>query len=237
MQTDTLVAAAREGSRSAFLRLADEYQARVRAVVAGLIPGEGADLVARDGMVEAWRRLPELPAGTPFTPWLFNVVREVALASPAAIRHLASAEPAPDDPALPAPAPGVAGPGAAPTGSAPVVSSGDTGPPAAIPSGPSPTPTPEPAGPGVPPDASGPAGAPMSSRSAPVQRRISAELAELDDDVREAFLFASVAGMGYDEVALLTGRAPAAVANDVYRARVRLAAALTRGQETGNDSS
>ena len=53
-----------------------------------------------------------------------------------------------------------------------------------------------------------------------------AALADLDAPQREAFLLAGVAGLGYDDVAAVVGRSLNEVSDDVYRARVRLAAVL-----------
>jgi DNA-directed RNA polymerase specialized sigma24 family protein len=101
----TLVAAARRGSRPAFLRLAESYQGRVRAVTGAVLPEPEAGVVARDALVETWRRLPGLPAGSHFAPFLFTVVREVALEAPTSTAGRAGAEPAPSPPEPSAPAP------------------------------------------------------------------------------------------------------------------------------------
>jgi DNA-directed RNA polymerase specialized sigma24 family protein len=231
----TLVAAARRGSRPAFLRLAESYQGRVRAVTGAVLPEPEAGVVARDALVETWRRLPGLPAGSHFAPFLFTVVREVALEAPTSTAGRAGAEPAPSPPEPSAPAPSRTPAGEPPTGSAKSPASPQAGPaaptsPATEPTGSSPV--------SVPPHSpSGRGSGPVGSTDTSPRALLSTGLAGLDAEQREAFLLACVAGLRYEEVASVVGRSPAAVANDVYRARVRIAAVLTGDQEPRNDRS
>jgi DNA-directed RNA polymerase specialized sigma24 family protein len=235
----TLVAAARRGSRPAFLRLAESYQGRVRAVTGAVLPEPEAGVVARDALVETWRRLPGLPAGSHFAPFLFTVVREVALEAPTSTAGHAGAEPAPNPPEPSAPAPSRTPAGETPTGSA----KPPTSPIPPVGPGAPTSPTTEPAGSSrapasVPPHSPfGRGGGPVGSTDTSPRALLSTGLAGLDAEQREAFLLACVAGLRYEEVASVVGRSPAAVANDVYRARVRIAAVLTGDQEPRNDRS
>jgi DNA-directed RNA polymerase specialized sigma24 family protein len=236
----TLVAAARRGSRPAFLRLAESYQGRVRAVTGALLPEPEAGVVARDALVETWRRLPGLPAGSHFAPFLFTVVREVALEAPTSTGDRAEAEPAPNPPEPSAPAPSGTPTGETPTGSAKSTAPSKPPIPQAGPAAPT-GPAPEPVGSSptrVPPHSPfGRGGGPAGSTETSPRALLSTGLAGLDAEQREAFLLACVAGLRYEEVASVVGRSPAAVANDVYRARVRIAAVLTGDQEPRNDRS
>ena len=56
-------------------------------------------------------------------------------------------------------------------------------------------------------------------------------LAELEVEQREAFLLVAVLGLSYAEAGELTGRPPGTVASRVFRARARLAAALSAERE------
>ena len=77
-----MVAAARAGDRGAYLRLAGLWQARVRAVAGGLVgPWRGEEL-ARTAVTEAWRRLPTMPEGAGFGPWLLAILHELATGGP-----------------------------------------------------------------------------------------------------------------------------------------------------------
>ena len=73
-----LVAAARHGDRGAYLRLAGLWQARVRAVAGGLVGSWRGEELARAAVTEAWRRLPTMPEGAGFGPWLLAVLHELA---------------------------------------------------------------------------------------------------------------------------------------------------------------
>jgi DNA-directed RNA polymerase specialized sigma24 family protein len=73
-----LVAAARSGDHEAYLRLVGLWQSRVRAVAGGLVGTWRGEELARNAVAEAWRRLPTMPAGARFGPWLLGILREHA---------------------------------------------------------------------------------------------------------------------------------------------------------------
>jgi DNA-directed RNA polymerase specialized sigma24 family protein len=166
-----LVAAARAGDRGAYLRLAGLWQARVRAVAGGLAGSWRGEELARAAVTEAWRRLPTMPPGASFGPWLLAILHELASGA---------AQP-------PAQAPDDAASGW--TRTRPPFDADEP---------------PEP----------------------PAVLGLRAALADLEAPQREAFLLAGVAGLGYDDVAAVVGRSLNEVSDDVYRARVRLAAVL-----------
>jgi len=91
-------------------------------------------------------------------------------------------------------------------------------------------PAPAPPGPG--PDHGARQGGPPLEDAALLGLR--AGLADLEAHEREAFLLAGVAGLGYEDVAAVVGRSQSAVADDVYRARVRLARALLADSTGGS---
>jgi RNA polymerase sigma-70 factor (ECF subfamily) len=73
---------------------------------------------------------------------------------------------------------------------------------------------------------------PLEARKAPVpagqglQVALGQALAGLQDAEREAFLLREVGGLGYGEIARLTGGTEGAVRNRIYRARVALRVSL-----------
>jgi DNA-directed RNA polymerase specialized sigma24 family protein len=192
-----LVTAARSGDHEAYLRLAGLWQARVRAVAGGLAGPWRGEAIARATIAEAWRRLPTMPPAARFGPWLLTILHQATATGP----PQAEAEPTPTGAAEPDRTEGAL-PGW----------TGERGAPR-----PAPAWSPPPGGPGR-GDEPGP--------EDQVLLGLRAGLADLEAPEREAFLLAAVAGLGYEDVATVVGRPQSAVADDVYRARVRLAAVL-----------
>jgi RNA polymerase sigma-70 factor (ECF subfamily) len=82
----TLVADAQGGSREAFLELVRHYRRPIYRLAYAMTRSEaGAEALATETFVRAWKGVAAFPSGRHFFPWLLGIARTVP--RPAAERH------------------------------------------------------------------------------------------------------------------------------------------------------